>query len=240
MTMTAGTLRELHRIHQQLNDLRERLARGPKQIKAREGNVVRLEESLAKAKADAKAARVAADHKQLLLKTGETKIEDLRRKLNACGSNREYQALVEQIAADEMTNSVLSDEILDGFERVDDLQKLVVEAEQTLARGKEELSKAQHASQEQQGLMQADAKRLEGELKEAEMNLPADLRDAYDRVVKSKGSDAMAQVDGEFCGGCFKQITANMHNALAMHRAVFCLSCGRLLYLPEDRSPSRS
>ncbi len=37
-----------------------------------------------------------------------------------------------------------------------------------------------------------DVQRLEGELKEAEKALPADFRDAYQRIVKSKGSDAMA------------------------------------------------
>ena len=237
MSVTTIALRELHRIHQQLADLRERLDRGPKQIKARETNVARLEADSAKAQADAKAAKVHADQKQLLLKSGETKIEDLRRKLNAASSNREYQALLEQIAADEMANSVLADEILEAFEKVDEAQAVIVQAQEKIAKGKEELAKAQQAVREQQGRLEADVARLEGELRHAEATLPAEFRDAYNRVVKSKGSDAMAQVEGESCGGCFQQITANTYNSLYMGRAVFCQSCGRLLYLPEDRSP---
>src|SRR3954465_8809346 len=112
MNLTAAALRELHRIHQQLSDLRERLERGPKQIKARQTNLTQSEERLAKSQADVKAARVSADQKQLLLRTNEGKILDLRAKLNACGTNREYQALKDQIAADEMAGSVLADEIL--------------------------------------------------------------------------------------------------------------------------------
>jgi predicted nucleic acid-binding Zn-ribbon protein len=239
MSVTAGALRELHRIHQQLADLRERLERGPKQIKAREANVAKLESELAKAQADSKTARMTADQKQLLLKTGENKIEDLRRKLNACGSNREYQALLEQIAADEMAGSVLADEILEALEKVDEIQVSVGEIQQKIAKGKEELAKVQQAVRGQQASLEADVVRLDGELKAAESLLPADFRDAYNRVVKSRGSDAMAQVEGETCGGCFQRITANMHNALAMGRAVFCQSCGRLLYLPEDRTPGR-
>src|SRR5579871_4583926 len=99
MPATTNVLRDLHRIHQQLGDLRDRMERGPKQIKAREGNVARLEAELNQAKANAKAARVAADQKQLLLKTGENKIADLKTKLNQASSNREYQALRDQIAA---------------------------------------------------------------------------------------------------------------------------------------------
>lgn len=63
MSVAAGVLRELHRIHRQLSDLRERLERGPKQIKAREANVAKLEAELAQLKNDVKAARVAADQR---------------------------------------------------------------------------------------------------------------------------------------------------------------------------------
>src|SRR5690348_13697685 len=93
MSATAGVLRELHRIHRQLSDLRERLDRGPKQIKARQATVARLQGELDQVKADSKAARVGADQKQLLLKSGEGKIRELKIKLNAASSNREYQAL---------------------------------------------------------------------------------------------------------------------------------------------------
>src|SRR5262245_30782962 len=65
MAVTAALLRELHRCHRQLADLRERHERGPKQIKAHETNVKRLEDEVAKVKADALAARKAVDNKQL-------------------------------------------------------------------------------------------------------------------------------------------------------------------------------
>lgn len=240
MATTTAALRDLHRIHRQLSDLRERIARGPRQIKAREANVARLDEEVAAARGQSKAGRMAADQKQLMLKTGENKIEELRRKLNACSTNREYQALLEQIAADEMANSVLADEILESLEKVDEHQRVIVEAEKRGATAREELSKTRQAVDAQQALLEADVRRLEAELKEAEVTLPPDVRDAYDRGVKSKGSDAMAAVENNSCGGCFSQLTPNTHNALAMSRIVFCQSCGRLLYLPEDRSLASS
>ncbi len=81
--------------------------------------------------------------------------------------------------------------------------------------------------------------RLEAELKQAESVLPHEFRLAYDRIMKSKGSDGMAEVEGECCGGCFQRLTPNIFNQLVMSQAVFCPSCGRLMYLPEDRTPSR-
>jgi predicted nucleic acid-binding Zn-ribbon protein len=239
MSLTAVALRELHRLHQQLADLRERIERGPKQVRMRQANVTQAEEKLAHAHAEVKAARMSADQKQLQLKTGETKISDLKSKLNAAQTNREYQALKEQIAAAEMANSVLADEILEAFEKVDQLKLGIAESEQTLARTKEELAKAQQTLKSQEETLIGDQRRVEENLKDAEQALPTDFRETYYRVVKAKGQDAMAQVEGESCGGCHQSLTTNMINDLLMSRVVFCKICGRLLYLPEDRAPGR-
>ena len=115
MSVTAAALRDLHRLHQQLADLRDRLERGPKQVRAREANVAQLDARLAEAREKAKQTQMAVDRKQLDLKSGEQKVLDLRVKLNTANNNREYQALLEQIAAAEMAGSVLSDEILEGM-----------------------------------------------------------------------------------------------------------------------------
>jgi predicted nucleic acid-binding Zn-ribbon protein len=239
MSLTAAALRELHRLHQQLADLRERIERGPKQVRIRQANVTQAEEKLAHAHAEVKAARMSADQKQLQLKTGETKIADLKGKLNAAQTNREYQALKEQIAAAEMANSVLADEILEAFEKVDQLKLGITEAEQNLSKTKEELAKAQQTLKSQEETLIGDQRRVEGNLKEAEQALPSDFRETYYRVVKAKGEDAMAQVEGESCGGCHQSLTTNMTNDLLMSRVVFCKVCGRLLYLPEDRAPGK-
>jgi uncharacterized protein len=59
------------------------------------------------------------------------------------------------------------------------------------------------------------------------------LKVDYQRVVREKGADALAEAGDHVCGGCGQQITANMQSDLVMSRPVFCKVCGRLLYLPE-------
>ena len=116
MSITAAALRELHRIHQQLADLRDRLERGPKQLRIREANVTQLEAKLAEAREKAKQAQMAADRKQLDLKAGEQKVIDLKVKLNQANNNREYQSFLEQIAAAEMAGSLLNIKPLIGMQ----------------------------------------------------------------------------------------------------------------------------
>ena len=237
-TVTASALRELHRIHQQLTDVRERIERGPKQIRARTANLQNLEGEQKKTKDAITAAKMAADRKQLDLKSGENKVLDLRAKLNSCSTNKEYQALLDQIAAAEMAGSVLADEILESLEKIDDLQRLAGEASKNVDIARAELAKLEQQVREQEGNLKSELARLEGELKIAEAKLPADFLGNYERVVRSKGEDALAQVVDDCCGGCFQQFTSNMLNDLKMGRAIFCRSCGRLMYLPEDALPT--
>jgi uncharacterized protein len=231
MAATADLLELLHRIHRQLADLRERQERGPRQVRAREGAVARLEADLAVAEDAVKQAKLAGDRKQLDLKSGEQKVFDWKTKLNACSSNKEYQTLVEQIAAAEMAGSVLADEILEGMEKIDQLEKVVVEAKERLAGGKNELSKFRDAVAEEGRGIAADIARLEGELAEAEKQLPAEYREDYRRVIRGKGADGMARMEDGTCEGCGKQITLNMQNQLMLGKAIFCTACGRLLYV---------
>ncbi len=84
---------------------------------------------------------------------------------------------------------------------------------------------------EQGAADEADVARLEVELRNAEQQLPDNIRNAYERSVESKGPDAVSVVEDESCGGCFKMLTLNQYNDLKLGRIVFCGSCGRLLYL---------
>lgn len=239
MNENSRILQTLHRIHLQLTDLREQLDRGPKQVQARKANVARLEGEVNKAKGDVKAAKAAADQKQLLLRTNENKMKELREKLNAAQSNREYQALKDQIAADQMAASVLADEILEFLEKIDELSKAVPESEERLAKAKEEYQKADTIVRERESVLTSEIKRLEVELKATEAKLPPEVMDLYSRVVKSKGSDTLAVLDGNNCSGCYQVITINNRNALLTGKIVYCHCCGRMLYLREDDSPGR-
>ena len=122
MSVTAGTLRDLHRLHRQLTDLRSRLERGPRQIRAADAQIAQLEQLLLQAKETVTRSRVLADQKELQLREREGRISDVRSRLNSCNSNREYQAYLEQIAADEQANSVLSDEILELLDKISEQQ----------------------------------------------------------------------------------------------------------------------
>jgi predicted nucleic acid-binding Zn-ribbon protein len=232
-TVSAEILRTLHRIHRQLTDLRERFTRGPKQIAAAEANLAKRQSLVEQAKADEKAFRMGLDAKQLQLKSSEAKINEFQLKRNTAQSNREYQTFTEQISAAEMANSVMMDEILEAMEETEKFKGKIAQAETELAAAKQRLDEIRKMVAEQGPTLQTDMARLEGELRAAESELPPEIRDPYQRVVKHLGEDALAPLENQYCGGCNQQITLNVYSQIMMNQPAFCKSCGRLLYQKE-------
>lgn len=227
-------LRTLHRMHRQRADLNSRIERGPKQLNAKQKQVAEIEQQLADLRTAQKKTQVLANEKQLLLKQREEKILDFRGKLNAAKSNEEFQAFKNQIAADEQANEVLSDEIFEQLEKIDDIVAQIDQAKQQLEATQKELAAVQtKVETEEQGL-RAELDRVTGELKEAESRLPIEIRPDYLRIASSRGEEALAELEGEFCGGCYQKITRMQHSDLAAKKAVFCKSCGAIIYLPEN------
>ncbi len=227
-------LRRLHRIHEQLGELRSRMNRGPKQLQARQATLESLRQESESAKMAVRRTRLIAEQKELHLKSLDAKLTDLREKLQRAKSSREYQTLEDQIAADEMATSVLQDEILETLERVEQLQAKVPESESATATAEAEFQTLKKTVEEKVASFRGEVDRLEKQLGEIEAELPADVHDAYNRVVRQKGADALAPVQRESCSGCFNTIPTNTLLDVRLGRIVFCHTCGRLLYLPEE------
>lgn len=223
-------LAELHWTLTQVAELQGRLARGPKQVKLAEANVQKCEADVAAAKDAMKKARIASDQQQLTLKQRDAKIYELEGKLNMAANNKEYQLLKDQIAADKQATAVLSDEILEGFERLESLAVEVKSLEDVLAKTKEDLKRTQSRVAEAQAGIEAELAFTRERLVERELNIPEDFRPEYDRLVKGRGQDALAAVENECCGGCFQTLSPQIIDLIRRDRLVVCRTCGRVLY----------
>ena len=227
-------LRSLHRILRQQTDLNDRIHRGPARVNVAKQAEAAFQASLDEAKQLLTETRMSSDRKQLQLDEREAKIEELKSKRNACESNREYQLLNDQIAADEQANLVQSDEILELLEKIDVVQAQVTEAESNLKKGEEETQRLQAEVDKELAALQQDLDAVNQELAQAESQLPGDIRAEYQRLLGSLGENALAPVDDNSCGHCYTTLTTQLISELMMGQAVFCKSCGSILYLGEN------
>ena len=232
--INAEVLRTLHRLHQQTADLANQLERGPRQIKAGEAIVAKHIQSVDDAKEGLKQAKLASDKKQLQLKTREDRIEDLKAKLNTAASNREFDTLKEQIAADEQANSVLSDEILESLERLDELEAELTGLEEELDQQKRDHDKRVQEVNERLEVVRADSEHVAQELAKAEEEIPSQIRAEYRRLTESKGEEALAPLDDDSCGGCYQVLTTQLIDQLRLSQVVHCPNCNAMLYMAES------
>ena len=73
-------------------------------MKAAEGAIQELQQTLDEVKESYTRRAVQADERQLQLQEGEQRIIDTQGKLNTCSTNKEFQTLKDQIESDKKSN----------------------------------------------------------------------------------------------------------------------------------------
>lgn len=233
MSAAAGGLKELHRLHLRLEEVRKELDRGPRQIKAARSRIEKRERDIAEMRERLTQLKMSADSKSLQLKTNESKIAELKARLNAAKTNKEFEVIKSQIDADTMANSVLEDEILEVYEKVDQLQTQLAEVEQARDEARQDEARIRGEVEATAPDLRVKASELEQALADAEKQLPEQVAATYRRLAAAHGSEALAAVDNQACGVCHATISPNSLVELKSGKFVFCGSCGRLLFRDE-------
>ncbi|MFO1007914.1 MAG: hypothetical protein U0929_18295 [Planctomycetaceae bacterium] len=223
-------LHALHRFHLALKSVQDELARGPRQVRARDNQLGQLDVEKKAKEDELKHTRANTDRKNLDLKSSETKLKDLDRKLNEAASNREFDILKGQIAADQASNSVLQDEILESLEKVDRIMQEIA----AIAERRVKLESERNAFAAQIEAQSADLRKQEAELKgqvqEAEKMIPESIKAHYRRLIDAYGADGMAHIDNGMCTHCYVSLTPQIAVEIGTGTPTFCPSCDRLLY----------
>ncbi len=223
-------LATIHRMLRQTADLNDRLAAGPRQVKVAEKNESTFLASVEQAKLRIRETKMAADEKQLHLGEREAKVEDLKMRLNACASNKEYQLLNDRIAADSEASGVLSDEILELLERIDDLEADLKTASEVFEKAQSDTANVKKRVEESTEKLSSQLSEIQSELSSTEKRLLGDVAHEYRRLVRGMGESALAKADGRTCGNCYHTFTVQTLSDLTLKKAVFCKGCGALMY----------
>jgi uncharacterized protein len=235
MSLQIELIRRAHRLLIQRSDIQGQLERGPKQVKAAQMQVDAANDALNSTRDQIKQKRMEADRKQLQLREREQRVVHMETQLNTAKGNREYQTLKEQIAAERQANSVLSDEILEALESVDGINANVDGLVEKLAACEAEKKKVADSVSQRLEVLSNELKRVQSELDSTLSEMSGDFVAELKRQITSRAEEAMAELDGNSCGGCYTNVNAQILDRLQMNYPVNCPSCGRTLYAPENR-----
>jgi predicted nucleic acid-binding Zn-ribbon protein len=242
MSATADVLQDLHQLHQRAKALRDRLASAPRTLAARQAALATRQVELEKARKALQDAKLALKKSEHSLQAHQTKIDDLKVKLNQVKKNDEYKALQNQIAHDKVAMGKNEDEILQAYEAIETQNAAVAKFEAEVQSFAKEVAALQLEMESQAESHKAQLQQLETAIVDAETSIPEDDRERYSRTVRQFGADALAGCEGGACLGCFTAVTTQMLNHLINgDQLMFCKSCGRLLYLikHEEAAPKK-
>ena len=227
------SLRRLHDLDEEVRSRKEAAGAIRRGILEREAAVAAEEEGLASDQAGAKEAVSQEKLKEVELKGLEGQIEGWTVKLNTTRDNKEYQAILHQIATLKTQKGAMEEEVLGMMDGTAGMKARVTEEERKAAEDR-------RAFEAWRTLQEADLQRLEGEMaerlsrrKDVSSGVPEDFLGRYERLRGSRGT-ALAAAQDEVCQGCFLGLTPNQINQLALLAEggplVTCQSCGRILY----------
>jgi predicted nucleic acid-binding Zn-ribbon protein len=233
MSGPASTLRELHRLRRHAKDLQSRIDQQPRLLKAQHNAVAKQEEALREAQEAIKRLKVTTHEKEVSLKTANQQVVKHEKQLNEAATKKEYDALKTEIAAARDDVRRLEDEILDAMAETEERTSQLPQLDKAVQQARAELAKFERDSEARLSDLNEQRQRVVEELAETEAKLPADVRAPYERLIKARGEDALAAVQGRICTACYTEITAQQAHEVTQDQLVFCKNCGRILYVPE-------
>ena len=125
------------------------------------------------------------------------------------------------------------------MDKVDAKTAAVHAAELEVKKFADEVAALARQIEEHADAQKAQLAELDKAIVDAESLIEEDQRDRYRRTVKQRGADALAAVNGGAYSGCYVTVTPQMMNELINGgKLIFCLSCGRILYLAEEDHPA--
>src|SRR5262249_50015410 len=203
MSGPAILFREIHRLRRFAHDLQEQIDRVPRQQKIQQAKVARQEEILRAAQDALKHLKVEIHSKEVTLKTTHGQIAKFQKQLNEVGSKKEYDALQHEIRDAKETCQRLEEEILTGMVESEEKTAQIPEFEKAVRQAKEEYAQFESGIQERLNGYRTQLAEAGQQLQEREAVIPDNLRSQYDRIVASKGHDAMSAVQGRTCAACY-------------------------------------
>ncbi len=162
----------------------------------------------------------------------QARIKKREEQLRAITTNKEYQAILKEIAEIKKTNSRIEDETIECLDKIDAAEKAVKEHEKNYAIEKENINQQKTDLE-----LEVDAQRklLDGLLSEKNIlveQIDPELMKQYNFIKSQARGIAIVEVKEAVCLGCNMNIPPQMYNELHRENELrICPHCHRMLYV---------
>jgi len=224
-------LAQIVKTDQEIQGLKEQLEELPSQVREFEAQLKALDGDLQKKKVDTD--RIENEIKKLKndLEAETEKLKVKEEKLHAIKTNKEYQAVLKEIASGKTTNKERENNLTKFANDLEEIQKVTA----PLLSRKDELQPQLDSAQAEISSTLSDLteklKSLEAQFNEQLTALPEDIRHKYRRIQEKRNPAAAKVIDGT-CQECFINVPPQLFIEIRKSQEIYsCPNCHRLLYI---------
>ncbi|MDD5155860.1 MAG: C4-type zinc ribbon domain-containing protein [Candidatus Omnitrophica bacterium] len=175
--------------------------------------------------------------KELELASKEEGAKKLQSQLYQLKTNKEYQAMLQQINDTKADASVIEDKILELMDQIDSLKTGVDKEKLVLQQEEKALGVEKGKIQDRVKEIDDRLSQLEAQKKQVIPEIDTKILPQYERILKSRDGLAIVQVKDNSCGGCNMHVPPQVINLIRMYeRIITCEVCNRMLYIGEDEA----
>jgi predicted nucleic acid-binding Zn-ribbon protein len=245
MGPTNVALVKYYQADQQLRVAQSRLEAATKDVRVQERRVNDLLEKHRLAQAQLRETQSQAANLELDLKARDSHIEKLRVQQQQAKNNKEYQAFLVEINTQKVDRNKVEDDTMKLLEQVERGQQELKDLSAHLDAEKAKLEAMRGRINDRIHQLQADIDALKPAREEAAKAVPRQARDAFDRLAERFDGEAMAALakpdrrrEEYVCTACNMDLVTDVYNKLhSRDELIFCPSCRRILYIPDDLPP---
>jgi predicted nucleic acid-binding Zn-ribbon protein len=245
MGPTNLALVKLFQADQQLRRAQERLDAATKDVRVQERKVNDLAEKLKLAQTTLRENQSKLGQTELDLKSRDAHIEKLRTQQQNAKNNKEYQAFLVEINTEKVDKGKVEDELIKQMEAVEKGQNESKELAALHESEKTKLETMRTQITDRIKQLQGEIDALKPAVDAAAGAVPAKAREAYSKLAERLDGEAMAAIakpnrrnEEYVCTACNMDLVTDVYNKLHVRDdLVYCPSCRRILYIPDDLPP---
>jgi len=162
-------------------------------------------------------------------------LDKYNKRLFEVKTNREYQALLQEIGVQKSRIEEFEGKILERMTALDDLAAVLKKYEVVYTEKKSETSRRIQVLETERATLEKDLRLMQEERKMIMVDVDSRMLRTYERVRGKNRGLAVVAVQKEACGGCFERLPPHCIQKIRRdEEIIFCENCGSILAWDEE------
>ncbi|MFZ2602596.1 MAG: C4-type zinc ribbon domain-containing protein [Candidatus Omnitrophota bacterium] len=229
-----ASLIKLQSLDSEIYALKSEKETKPEEIKALEAHFQEKKQSLAALEKNSLDLQKQKKDRELELAAKEGDIKKLQGQLYSLKTNKEYNIMLEQIAAAKADASMIEDKLLKVFEQMDKLKADTEQEKQALKEEENKFNEFKKKIEDRVKVIDDRLGVLEAQRNQVAPEIDPKVFGQYERILKNREGLAIVLVKNSTCQGCNMSMPPQVMNLIKMYEAIVtCEICNRMLYIDE-------